>query len=139
MRRRASKGGSAPSATSVAFRATLIAIVVYVLACFVVDVLAIHHADETLDARLATRSQQLAKDKSFREPGAPTLGSSAERAESPQSGDFDAAPVLAWGIPSGTTHITELVSGSPTLSAGIARRFGFLDATIAGKPFRVLI
>jgi hypothetical protein len=67
----------------------VLALLVYVLACFVVDFVVVRHLDRSIDSRLATRLSQVAPSLP---PGGPKgpIGS-----YSPQfSGDFDDTPIV---------------------------------------------
>lgn len=138
-RRRGTLARRSPSATTVAIRATFIALVVYFLACLLVDVLAVHNADENLDARLVMRSNQLVSPNSAgfgAHP--PSTGRDGDSADGPKSDDLDGAPIFAWWVPSGPRHIVSLVAGSPSVPPQFAPRSGYSDASIDDRPFRVL-
>ncbi len=116
----------------VALGATLLALVVYVLACFVVDFVVVHRLDASVDSRLATRLSQVAPTLP---PGGPkgTIGS-----YSPQfSGDFDDAPIVLWWVAPEATSALRLDTNAPALprtALGVAQP---TDATVGGREFRL--
>ena len=97
----------------VALGATLLSLVVYLLACFVVDFVVVHRLDSSIDSRLATRLSQVVPTLP---PGGPKepIGS-----YSPQfSGDFDDAPIVLWWVPP-NAHVSAATGHQ---CAGPARR-----------------
>jgi signal transduction histidine kinase len=116
----------------VALGATVLALLVYVLACFVVDFVVVRHLDRSIDSRLATRLSQVAPSLP---PGGPKgpIGS-----YSPQfSGDFDDAPIVLWWVPEKATYALRLDTNAPGLPSGALRVARPVDATVGGRAFRL--
>jgi signal transduction histidine kinase len=116
----------------VALGATLLALVVYVLACFVVDFVVVHRLDRGIDSRLATRLSQVVPTLP---PGGPKgpIGS-----YSPQSsGDFDDAPIVLWWVPQKANYALRLDTNAPGLPSGALSVAQPVDATVGGLAFRL--
>ncbi len=116
----------------VALGATLLSLVVYLLACFVVDFVVVHRLDSSIDSRLATRLSQVVPTLP---PGGPKepIGS-----YSPQfSGDFDDAPIVLWWVPPNATSALRLDTNAPGLPAGALAVAQPVDATVGGLDFRL--
>ena len=116
----------------VALGATLLALVVYLLACFVVDFVVVHRLDRSIDSRLATRLSQVAPTLPAGGPKGP-IGS-----YSPQfSGDFDDAPIVLWWVPDKATYALRLDTNAPGLPISALRVAQPVDATVGGRAFRL--
>ncbi len=116
----------------VALGATLLALIVYLLACFAVDFVFVHRLDRSIDSRLATRLSQVAPTLPAGGPKGP-IGS-----YSPQfSGDFDDAPIVLWWVPDKATYALRLDTNAPGLPTGALHVAGPVDATIGGRAFRL--
>jgi signal transduction histidine kinase len=116
----------------VALGATLLALALYLLACFVVDLVAVDRLDAAIDSRLAMRLHQVVPTLP---PGGPsgTIGS-----YSPQtSGDFDDAPIVLWWVPEKANQALRLETNAPGLPATALRVGQPADATVAGQAFRL--
>jgi len=116
----------------VALAATGLALVLYLLACFVVDVVAVDRLTGEVDARLALRLAQVAPTLPRGGPTG-TIGS-----YSPQvTGDFDDAPIVLWWVAPGATRALSLETGAPVLPVGALDVRAPTDATVAGRDFRL--
>jgi two-component system sensor histidine kinase CiaH len=116
----------------VALGATLLALVMYILASAAVDLVVVHRLNRVIDSRLATRLHEVIATLP---PGGPTgtIGS-----YSPQSsGDFDDAPIVLWWVPAGAAHALRLDTKAPSLPAGAVHVVGPADFTIGGLTFRL--
>jgi len=116
----------------VALTATALALVLYLLACFVVDFVAVDHLDGAIDARLATRLSQVVATLP---PGGPsgTIGSYGPQV----SGDFDDAPIVLWWVPAKATRAVNLETGAPALPLDALHVGGPTGVTIAGRDLRL--
>jgi signal transduction histidine kinase len=110
----------------------LLALVVYLLACFVVDFVVVHRLDRSIDSRLSTRLDQVVPTLPAGGPKG-TIGS-----YSPQfSGDFDDAPIVLWWVPLNASYALGLDTNAPSLPAralGVAQP---VDANVGGRDFRL--
>ncbi len=116
----------------VAGGATLLALVVYVLACLAVDLVVVHRLDDGIDSRLAKRLGQVV----------PTLPKGGPRepigSYSPQvSGDFDDAPIVLWWVPPKATFALRLDTNAPGLPSSALRVAQPTNATVGGRDFRL--
>ncbi|MGB9112500.1 MAG: HAMP domain-containing sensor histidine kinase [Acidimicrobiales bacterium] len=120
-------------ARRVALSATVLALVVYLLACTVADLVVVDHLYTSIDARLAGRLVSLThgfpKQLSPGSPGTTAVPSSA--------GDFDDAPILAWFVPAGATKARRLSANAPLLPVADLRAGEPVNAGFAGRTFRL--
>ncbi|HUC14535.1 MAG TPA: HAMP domain-containing sensor histidine kinase [Acidimicrobiales bacterium] len=115
----------------VALGATLLALALYLLACFVADLIVVDRLNHEVDSRLAARLHQVIPTLP-REGPAGTLGS-----YSPQSsGDFDDAPVVLWWVPAHAEHAVRLDRNSPVLPTDALHAGQPTDANVGGREFR---
>jgi signal transduction histidine kinase len=116
----------------VALGATLLALALYLLACFVANLVVVDRLNREVDSRLATRLHQVIATLP---PGGPagTLGS-----YNPQfSGDFDDAPIVLWWVPARAGQAVRLDRNAPGLPANALRAGQPTDATVGGRDFRL--
>jgi signal transduction histidine kinase len=110
----------------------LLALALYLLACFVADLVVVDRLNHEVDTRLAARLHQVIPTLP---PGGPTgtLGS-----YSPQfSGDFDDAPIVLWWVPAQGTQAVQLDRDAPGLPANALQVGHPTDATVGGRTFRL--
>ena len=128
-----SKGPVRLHARRVALGATVLALVVYLLACTIADLMVVDRLNGSIDARLSARlvslthayPQSVTPTKTIRNP--PNIG----------SGDLDDAPILAWFVPSGVTSAQRLAADAPALPAGDLRVGGPTNSVVGGRSFRL--
>jgi signal transduction histidine kinase len=112
--------------------ATLLALVLYVLASLVVDFVAAGRLNGAIDSRLAARLRQVAATLPAGGPTG-TIGS-----YSPQfSGDFDDAPIVVWWAPAGAPRAVPLELNAPRLPQGALHVGQATDATVGGRELRL--
>ncbi len=116
----------------VALGATLLALVVYLLASAVVDLVEVHRLNGAIDSRLAQRLNEVIETLP---PGGPqgTIGSYGP----PSSGDFDDAPIVFWWVPAAANHALRLDTKAPALPASALHVVRPADVTIGGRTFRL--
>ncbi len=116
----------------VALGATLLALALYLLACFVVDVVVVGRLDHEVDSRLSVRLHQVIPTLP---PGGPTgtLGSYSRQF----SGDFDDAPIVLWWVPAHATQAVRLDTNAPVLPTRALRVDTPTDFTVGGRDFRL--
>ena len=116
----------------VALGATLLALVLYLLACFIVDLVVVDRLNHEVDSRLAARLHQVIPTLPPAGP-AGTLGS-----YSPEfSGDFDDAPIVLWWVPAEAEHAVRLDKNSPVLPATALHVGRPTEANVGGREFRL--
>ncbi len=116
----------------VALGATLLALVLYLLACFIVDLVVVDRLNREVDSRLAARLHQVIPTLPPAGP-AGTLGS-----YSPEfSGDFDDAPIVLWWVPAQAKHAVPLDKNSPGLPPTALRVGRPTEANVGGREFRL--
>lgn len=127
-----SRGRVRLHARRVALGATLLALVVYLLACSVADLVVVDHLYSSIDARLTGRLVSLTH-------GIPkqSRGSPAPAATPTPNDDFDDAPILAWFVPVGATQARRLSTNAPALPASDLRAGRPVDSGIGGRTFRL--
>lgn len=133
------QGRLVSSVRRVALGATLVALVVYVIACAVADEVVVRHLDSPLDSRLSAQIAGVEASLGGRAPKgilAVPAGGLAER-WSLGGSDIDHAPVLVWWLARGASFATGLESGLPHLARASASHPGLADVVIAGRRFRV--
>ena len=116
----------------VALWTTLLALVVYLLASFVADLVVVNHFNAALDSRLTTRLNEVIR---ILPPNGPTgpIGS-----YSPQSsGDLDDAPIVLWWIQATTHKVLKLDTNAPGLPPRGRYVFRPTTMTVAGRSFRM--
>ncbi len=123
-------------ARDVALRATLLALVVYLVACAVADVVVIGHLGGSVDARLSGRLSALVKSAAGR-TAAGRLGPFPATTQTGARDDLDDAPVFSWWVPTGSSAALALSAGAPELPRPLFGVSGTSGATIAGRPFRL--
>jgi len=112
---------------------------VYILAAGAADLIVLGHLRGSVDLRLATRLAAIAKTvpKNGEPPASSAVPlNSRDLGNPPAGGDLDDAPVLAWWIPTGG-RASALESGAPAFPPSRASVTDPIDATIAGRPFRL--
>ncbi len=116
----------------VAFGATVMALVLYVVACFVVDLVVVDRLNASIDARLTTRLHQVVPTFPAGGPKG-TIGS-----YSPQfSGDYDDAPIVLWWVPGSRLAAVGLDTNGPRLPVSAVATASPRNATVGGRPFRL--
>ncbi len=116
----------------VALGATLLALVLYLLACFIVDLVVVDRLNHEVDSRLAARLHQVIPTLPPAGP-AGTLGS-----YSPEfSGDFDDAPIVLWWVPAKAEHAMRLDTNSPSLPPTALQVGQPTEANVGGRAFRL--
>jgi signal transduction histidine kinase len=121
-------------ARRVALVATVLALVVYLLACTIADLLVVDRLNGSINARLASRLVSL----THRAPqGLSPATSKQTPLPSSSDGDFDDAPILAWFVPSGATSAQRLESDAPTLPPSELRVSQPTTAAAGGRTFRI--
>jgi signal transduction histidine kinase len=142
---------AASHAGRVALSASLVAVVLYLLAAAVADAVVLHHFNETASARLTTRLTQLIAGRSGASnpadrassgvgatttappaTGARPSGSPAEFAGT--AGDLDDAPIFGWWIPASGGRAVPLSSGAPALN-GPPPVGAQVTRNLSGRPF----
>jgi two-component system, OmpR family, sensor histidine kinase CiaH len=116
----------------VALGATLLALALYLLACFVSDMVVVDRLNHEVDSRLSARLRQVIPTLP---PGGPTrtLGS-----YSPQfSGDFDDAPIVLWWVPAHAAQAVRLDTNAPGLPISALRVDKPTDVNVGGRAFRL--
>lgn len=120
-------------ARRVALGATLLALVVYVVACAIADLVVANRLDSAMNARLTTRLHTLTRT-------VPRSHGTVKMVSNPPhvgSGDLDDAPILAWFVPTGATSAQRLVAGAPTLPVADLHVRHVVDASVAGRNLRL--
>jgi signal transduction histidine kinase len=110
----------------------VLALALYLLACFVADIVVVDRLDHEVDSRLVARLHQVIPTLP---PGGPTgtLGS-----YSPQfSGDFDDAPIVLWWVPAHAAGAVQLDTNAPGLPTSALQVDQPTDVTVGGRAFRV--
>ena len=118
----------------VALAATLLALVLYLLASFAVDLVAVDRLNGAIDSRLAARLRQVAATLPAGGPTG-TIGS-----YSPQfsgNGDFDDAPIVLWWVPAGEGSAVPLELNAPRLPTSVLHVGQPTDATVGGRELRL--
>jgi signal transduction histidine kinase len=122
-------------ARHVAIGTTVFALVIYLIACLVTDLLVQSRLYGSVDARLGVRLGTLAKEfprgVSTATPLKPQIPTGGD------DDDLDDAPILAWLVPSGSTSARQLDSDSPALPARDFHVGPPIDARIGGRSFRL--
>ncbi len=126
-------------ARRVALGATLVVLVVYLLAGVVADVVVLRRAGQAVDARLVDRLAELASSTGHDEP-LPEIGPSRllPAIGRPGDDDIDEAPVFGWSLARGSRTPVALDAGAPALPRAAAERQGLVVVSLAGHPFRLL-
>lgn len=126
-------------ATRVALVATVLVAMAYVLTCLTIDLVAAARFRQDLDQRLTERLEVFAQAAAQGTLGALTgQGAAHTGSGAAFRGDLDDAPVVAWWIPPGGTRAIPLSSGAPELPAAENNVQGPVEATFAGRTFRLL-
>ena len=128
-----SKGRVRLHARRVALGATLLALVVYLLACTVADLMVVDRLNGSIDARLAARLVSLTH-------GIPQSVTPTKSIGTPRNvggGELDDAPILAWFVPTGATSAQRLTADAPALPAGELRISRPTNVVAAGRNFRL--
>ena len=129
------RGGVRLHARRVALGATVLALVFYLLACTIADLMVVDHLNGSINARLAGRLVSL----THRLPQHLSAVKSTETQlpGGSDGGDLDDAPILAWFVPSGATSAQRLDVNAPALPASDRRVSQPTDAVVAGRNFRL--
>ncbi len=124
-----------PQARRVALGATLIAFVIYLMACLIVDLIVVNHLYGSIDSRLALRLGILTKELPY---GISKVHPNQNRLPSgSHEGDLDDAPILAWFVPRGAQSAQGLDVGSPALPVGDLQVSQPTDAHFGAGSFRL--
>ncbi|HWD24237.1 MAG TPA: HAMP domain-containing sensor histidine kinase [Acidimicrobiales bacterium] len=116
----------------VAVRATLAALVVYLAACAVADLVVANRLQASTDARLSVQLGAVIHSLPSAGPIKP-IGTYAPVS----AGDFDDAPIVVWWIGDHARVATPLDTNAPELPKGALAVSTAVDASIAGHPFRL--
>jgi len=116
----------------VAMGATLLALALYLLACFVVDLVVVNRLNNEIDSRLATRLHQVIPTLPQGGPTG-TLGSYSPEFE----GDFDDAPIVLWWVPAHAVQAVQLDTNAPGLPTSAMKAGRPTDVTVGGREFRL--
>jgi signal transduction histidine kinase len=127
------KGRVRLHARRVALGATVLALVVYLLACTIADVMVVGRLNGATDARLATRLVALIHETPRPSGAVKTIDNPPNVA----SEDLDDAPILAWFVPSGATSAQRLTANAPALPLDDLGVGHLVDAQIAGRNLRL--
>jgi signal transduction histidine kinase len=122
-------------ARRVALGATVLALIIYLLACMVANVLVVNRLYDSVDARLTVRLSALADEF----PRGVSAVTPLKTQVSTPGGDddLDDAPILAWFVPTGSATARELDSSSPQLPAGEFHVRQPIDARVGGRSLRL--
>ena len=116
----------------VAFGATVLASILYLIGCLTVDVVAVHRLYGAIDARLSARLGEAVRSLP---PSGPIGPIGSYRPEI--SGDLDDAPIVLWWVPPAAKQAVPLETNSPPLPAQSIHDGSSTNATIAGSEFRL--
>ncbi len=111
------------------------ALVIYLLASAIADLLVVDHLYSSIDARLAVRLSALAKEFPHGVSAVEPLEGDA--ASAGRDGDLDDAPILAWFVPPGNLSAQPLVSGAPRLPRREVNVTGPTAGRFGGRSFRL--
>jgi signal transduction histidine kinase len=117
-----SRGGVRLHARRVALGATVIALVICLLACAIADFMVVDRLNGSINVRLATRLVALTHE-------VPQPGGAVKMIDNPRN--------VAWFVPSGATSAQRLVADAPALPSsdlGVSR---LVDAEVAGRNLRL--
>lgn len=128
-----SRGRVRLHARRVALGATVLALVIYLLACAIADFMVVERLNGSIDARLATRIVALAHE--VRQPVGAVK--TIDHPPNVESGDLDDAPILAWFVPGGATSAQRLVADAPALPSSDLGVSHLVDARVAGRKLRL--
>lgn len=120
------------SISRVALWATVTALIIYIVACCVADLLVASRLDHSIDTRLSSHLTEAIDTLPTSGPISP-IGVYI----SSSGGDFDDAPVVIWWIPSGALRAVGLDTNAPTLPASAFAVSSPVDATVGGHAFRL--
>ena len=120
-------------ARRVALGATVLALVAYLLACTVADLMVIDRLNGSIDMRLTERLVSLIHD--YPQSAAPTKTIAIP--PNVEGVDLDDAPILAWFVPTGTTSARDLGAGAPALPAGDLLVTHPTNSVVGGRSFRL--
>lgn len=121
-------------ARRVALGATVLALVLYLLACTIADLVVSDHLNGSINARLASRLISLTHGSPQRL--SPTK-SNPTQLPSSSDGDLDDAPILAWFVPNGATSARPIESDAPTLPSSELHVSQPTTAVVEGRAFRI--
>ena len=119
-------------ARRVALGATLFALVAYVLAATIADLVVVDHLKGSIDARLAGRLALL-----VRGPAPQSSENHAETQLARVSGDLDDAPILAWFVAKGSRRVLKLDVDAPVLPQSELSVSAPTTAHFGGRSFRL--
>jgi signal transduction histidine kinase len=122
-------------ARRVALVATTFALVLYIMACLVADLLAVDHLSGSIDSRLIVRLGILTKE--IPNGSHSEIPTATHLPIGDGDGDLDDAPVLAWFVPQGAKSAQRLDANSPVLPASYFRVSQPTNAHFAGRGFRL--
>jgi signal transduction histidine kinase len=122
-------------ARRVALGATLFALLIYLAACSVANLLAVDRLYRSVDTRLAVRLSALAKEFPSGVDTVTPLKTQLPTGD--DDDDLDDAPILAWFVPNGSSRALQLNSGSPVLPATDFHLAQPIDAHFAARSFRL--
>ena len=120
-------------ARRVALGATLFALVAYLMAGTIADLVVVDHLRGSIDARLAVRLDAFVHGLS------PHFGTEnpGETQLPRATGDLNEAPILAWFVPKGARRALRLNTDAPALPPSELRVGRPTDARFAGRTFRL--
>jgi signal transduction histidine kinase len=118
----------------VALGATVFALVIYLVACLVADLLVTDRLYGSIDARLTVRLGALVKEFPH---GVSAVTPLQTHVPSGGDDDLDDAPILAWFVPSGHKSAQRLDVGSPVLPVSDHHVSQPIDAHFGGRSFRL--
>ena len=122
-------------ARRVALGATALALVVYLLACTIADLMVVDRLNGSINVRLAGRLVSLSHG--LPEHLSPVKSTEAQLPRGPDGGDLDDAPILAWFVPTGARSAQQLDANALALPAGDRRVSQPTDGVVAGRSFRL--
>jgi signal transduction histidine kinase len=122
-------------ARRVALGATALALIIYLVACMVANVLVVDRLYGSVDARLTERLGTLAREFPR---GVTTVTPLETQIPTPGGDDdLDDAPILVWFVSHSSTAAKPLESGSPELPASELDISQPVDARFGGRSFRL--
>ena len=131
--------GTHKQAITVAWQATVLGAILYVLACFVLDVVVFQNNIHQIDIALTSRLQNLEHTAVLTTPSAHVGHSSGPTASPSPSGneEFGGLPVMVWLVPAGGTPVPQ-EAGTPALPRSLANLRGPLTSKIGTLELRLL-
>jgi signal transduction histidine kinase len=130
--------GTHKQATAVAWQATVLGALLYVLACFVLDLLVFEGNIHQIDSALTSRLLSLEHTRAAATPSRPSVKLSEPTTLPSSSGneEFGGLPVMVWYVPATGPPVSE-ESGSPALPPTLANVRGPLSARVGALDLRL--